>query len=324
GPPAKLQVLLPGETPKPNTVLGKEGTPEKQIAGKLFQVTVNITDVLWNVNTSAGATVRIETTDPWDIEPPDQPTSGGQAVFNLTLVTANQPKATWPFWENYATHQVKAYDVGLVYSTGTSSNFYVEPSSRTQWQVILPGEGAQPGKWDNGINPAPFGKNGTPTVQTAGIAFASVTIRGVDNYYNIVTTAPSVTFTVRTEDPYDTNDPISGTLDQGLGVLVNLVNMQTSSTWTVTAEGSGLILGRSSKVYIKPNVPTRLQVLAPGEEPEPGRTATRGKKDSLPTDKTAGVSFNVSVRSCDNWYNPTSSQAVCIITTNDPWDVEPS
>jgi hypothetical protein len=45
---AKLQVLMPGETPAPGTTTGKTGTPIKQKAGVPFQVQVNAVDDKWN------------------------------------------------------------------------------------------------------------------------------------------------------------------------------------------------------------------------------------------------------------------------------------
>ncbi|RQP13831.1 MAG: hypothetical protein EAS52_18735 [Parapedobacter sp.] len=49
GPAAKFQVLMPGETAAPGTLTGKSGTPDDQVAGGEFTLTVRLVDVNWNL-----------------------------------------------------------------------------------------------------------------------------------------------------------------------------------------------------------------------------------------------------------------------------------
>jgi hypothetical protein len=59
----QLQVLLPGETNAPNTVLGKSGTPTVESVGGIFNVTVNACDNTWHIVSSADTVVLNSATD---------------------------------------------------------------------------------------------------------------------------------------------------------------------------------------------------------------------------------------------------------------------
>ncbi len=60
--PAKLQVLLPGETNAPGTITGKGGTPLPQTAGNPFDLVINACDATWHI-TSSSDTVAITSSD---------------------------------------------------------------------------------------------------------------------------------------------------------------------------------------------------------------------------------------------------------------------
>ncbi|MFA5857904.1 MAG: hypothetical protein WC955_02445 [Elusimicrobiota bacterium] len=313
GTPVKLQVVLPGETAKPNTASGKIGTPAIQTAGTRFDTTVKCTDVLWNVVTGANPTVRIETNDVYDTEPAAYPLQDGEGAFGITLITANTSHSMW------------AYDTGLVYSTGTSTMFTVQKSTWTRLFVMLPGETWIPGK-------PPYdgtgGKSGTPNIQTAG-SMCSITVYATDNYYNLNTGADKIV-SVTTTDKYD--DPVTAQAGLSFGVAnFNLV-MVTADTQTITAQTSaaGVSTG-TANVYIQPSTKSRLLVLAPGEVQEPGEwgaTAPTASspygKTGTPVTQTAGVAFNVTVKSCDAYFNTVSETPVVTLATDDNYDTEPS
>jgi len=63
GPATKFQVLMPGETAAPGTLIGKTGTPDIQTAGNGFTLTVNIVDANWNIVANADAGVKLATND---------------------------------------------------------------------------------------------------------------------------------------------------------------------------------------------------------------------------------------------------------------------
>ncbi len=180
GPVSRLQVLVPGETSLPGSASGKQGTVAVQTAGIPFNVTVNATDLFWNIkldhNDAVGA--RLDTTDPWDINPSTQPLTNGTTIFAVTLVTRG------------AAHKLYAVDAGAyALEKDTSSIITVIPKidqlAELKLQLVVPGETAVEGKWNNGVNPVPYGKSGLPSVETAGVNF-TVTVNMVDKFWNVI------------------------------------------------------------------------------------------------------------------------------------------
>ncbi|MEN3013788.1 MAG: hypothetical protein ABDH23_04130 [Endomicrobiia bacterium] len=328
GPPVKLQCLLPGEVSKPNTTKGKEGTPHTQVAGQPFNVAVRITDILWNLVPTAGANVKLITPyDEYDTEPV-QSTVNGEAIISKVIYTASQERIDTnpPYWEPFKYHIIIATDTGGLYWTNISSTFTVTSSSFTKLHVILPGQKYIPGK-------PPYdgtsGKEGEPIVQTAGVPvsggtiiragttiYFNVAVFAVDNYYNLVYSGQLVS--ILTQDPYDTHPPAQA-LNLGYTNFAN-VAMVTSSSWTITAQASGVSPGVSSAVFIKPNVPTRLAIYAPGEVPTPGYTVGRGRIGT-PYPQTAGTYFDLTVRACDAYYNLTNASPTVTVLVDD-WDID--
>jgi hypothetical protein len=84
GAPAKLQLLVPGETAAPGTTTGKTGTPTAQTAGTPFTVTVNAVDANWNVVSSTNI-VGITTSDSAATLPANAALVAGTRTFSVTL-----------------------------------------------------------------------------------------------------------------------------------------------------------------------------------------------------------------------------------------------
>jgi hypothetical protein len=84
---AKLQVLVPGERAVPGTSSGKTGSPLAQTSSVPFAVTVNGVDTNWNV-VNATDTIRITSSDPGAVLPPNAPLAAGTRNFSITLVSA--------------------------------------------------------------------------------------------------------------------------------------------------------------------------------------------------------------------------------------------
>ncbi|MHB9154077.1 MAG: RHS repeat domain-containing protein, partial [Endomicrobiales bacterium] len=301
-PAVKLQVLLPGETGRPNTASGRTGTPATQTAGAPFDVTVNCTDMFWNVNAASNPYVSVRTDDLYDVEPSTAYLASGTGTFTLTLLTAT------------TSHLVTALDADSVFTTGISSTFTVAAASAYRVHVIVPGESFDPGK-------PPYdgtsGKTGTPLNQTAGAAF-TITVRGTDQYYNLRNDMTGLVNIV-TSDPFD-NAVVSRNLVQG-EVTFN-ATLVTYSSQTVTASRSGVLLSTSSLVYVRPNTFTRVQILVPGETAQPGNQATRGRSGT-PSVQTAGAAFFATVNACDSYFNQTPDQPAVTVTTSDEYDTEP-
>ena len=83
---AKLQLLVPGETAAPGSTIGKVGTPAVEFSNVPFNVTVNGVDANWNlINTNDN--IRIVSSDPSAILPPNAGLVSGSRSFTVTLVT---------------------------------------------------------------------------------------------------------------------------------------------------------------------------------------------------------------------------------------------
>lgn len=85
-PFVKLQVLLPGETAAPGTATGKTGTPDSQLAGVPFNVTVYAVDENWRrVPTAPADEIALTSTDEGSTMPDNATLAGGSRTFSVTL-----------------------------------------------------------------------------------------------------------------------------------------------------------------------------------------------------------------------------------------------
>ncbi len=323
-----MQVLLPGETAKPNTASGKEGTPTQNRAGVPFIITVNVTDVLWNIVGDISPNVRVESTDQYGtvIDPLNVP--DGTVTQQMTLYNAEMAG-----FLGKATHYINVYHLGpTIYngqpvwlSTGTSSSFDVIPDTvnySLQYHIIVPNQVPDPGNISN------EGKKYEVSVQTAGVKFP-VTVRVTDNYYNLWPYASVGLVTLRVTDPNNSGYSVTSGLTQGQKVWSGaeapfLVSVSTWQNWKVYATGL-LATKYSNEIPLVPNIPKQLQVLAPGEVTNPGNKTNRGRDiTKKPANQVAGVGFTVTVNACDEYYNVTSATPIVKIVTDDLYDIEPS
>lgn len=169
----KLQLILPGETAVAGSTYagGITGTASAASAGTNYSVTVNSVDNNWNINSSGGRNVKVETSDTNDSEPSASLSNGAQTlnvVFktsgNWTL-TAKDNSGSSALWTQFA-----------------HSAITVNPSPAVKLQMVLPGETAAPGTTNAG------GVVGTAWTETAGVQF-TVTINAVDSDWNLNTSA---------------------------------------------------------------------------------------------------------------------------------------
>ena len=84
---------MPGETAAPGTTTGKTGTPNAQIAGTAFNVTVNAVDANWNL-ISTNDTVKITSSDANATLPANAALVGGTKSFSVTLRTVGSSTIT--------------------------------------------------------------------------------------------------------------------------------------------------------------------------------------------------------------------------------------
>lgn len=116
----QLQILLPGESPAPNTPTGKTGTPTTVNlgAGGTIDVTVRAVDSTWNLVTSASDMIHLTTTDATAFVPPDQALSSGVTTFTATsALTFGQT----------GTFTISATNLSRVMPEATSSPVTVDP-----------------------------------------------------------------------------------------------------------------------------------------------------------------------------------------------------
>ena len=201
---------------------------------------------------------------------------------------------------------ITASDFSAPPHTGTSNSFTVNPGPLAGVQVLVPGESPRGGTTD--------GREGTVTTQQAGTPF-NITVRGVDQFWNLV---PGV------------NDSVAlGSTDAfaGMPAHVRLTNGQVLVQTTLYRVGGQRIWGddittlalrpdTSSVIPVTGGPFARLLILAPGEFAAPGLPNGRG---GTATDQSINYSFNVTVLSTDNWYNPvTGVTHVVRITSDDP------
>src|SRR5439155_5778378 len=90
---AKLQLLVPGETAAPGSTSGKTGTPDGQISGTSFNVTVNSVDANWNL-ISTNDTVKITSSDAAATLPANAALVSGTKSFSTTLNTVGSSTVT--------------------------------------------------------------------------------------------------------------------------------------------------------------------------------------------------------------------------------------
>ncbi len=115
-----------------------------------------------------------------------------------------------------------------------------------------------------------------------------------------------------------------------------MVQLRTSgyganpSSWTITARDvdpslPNLTDSVSPDVVVQPNTPKNWFVVVPGETWVPGKTSgLAGKTDiSLPSNQTAGTSFNTTVYLVDDYFNAANLGPAMGAVTDDPNDIDP-
>jgi hypothetical protein len=163
---AKLQIILPGETAKGGTADGKDGTPNNQMAGSSFPITVRAVDQYWNVVSGIGDRVALTSTDEFAGIPAETTLVSGQLVFQGRLYKSG-------------TQTITAHDVdnsGI--ADNTSGNVTIVGGSFARVLVLAPGESPAPGTAN--------GRTGAAVDQSINYAF-TLTVLATDQWWNPVT-----------------------------------------------------------------------------------------------------------------------------------------
>jgi hypothetical protein len=297
---AKLQLLVPGETAAPGTPTGKTGTPITETAGAALSVTVNAVDSNWNT-VSTNDTVVFTSSDTNAALPAGTALVAGTWTFNnVTFKTVGN----WTLTASDSTHSFV--------TSNTSPVMAVIPGPFARLQILAPGESAVPG--------SPSGKTGTPTAQTAAVAF-SVAVNAVDANWNLVTNATDVVG-ITSSDP---NAVLPANSALSAGSKSFSVTFKASGSRTVTASDVSdgtKTSNTSSAITVNSGPFVKLQLLVPGETAVAGSTTG---KTGTPVTQNASSGYNVTVNAVDaNWNIVTTITDTVGITSTDPNDVEPA
>ena len=180
-PATQLQILLPGETATPGVPPGKTGTPNPQVAGVPFSVTVNAVDANFNVVATGWRQAGLASSDPEAILPGTGALVEGAGTFTVTLRTPGTQTltaaATVSGWASApvlssVSDAVAVNASGLKlfvsnYGAGSIAEVAFAPNTST-WDVSV---------YASDGTPAPPG-TGVPLNAPAGLAF--------DNFGNLV------------------------------------------------------------------------------------------------------------------------------------------
>ena len=288
--PTKIMVTVLGTSLVPGNVGagGLSGSPNPETAGTTWLATATITDNYYNPVGNAGTgSLYFQTSDPYDVDGTTSTLSQGTTNFMVTMVTAgNQSLSIYPSTLNQ-------------YSTGTVSGISIVAAALDHFQLLLPSETAAPG--------SPTGMTGSPSAPfTAGQSYVA-TVNAVDAFFNLVSTNSAVS--LYSDDPYGTPSnatPLTQTLVSGISTYTfTLLSAQTQAAGALTHNLflTGSVQGDTSPNFsMKASTATKMQILLPGETPQPG--ATTGKTaGSSPTSVIVGETYAVTVRLTDNWFN---------------------
>ncbi|MBN2407027.1 MAG: hypothetical protein JXJ19_04970 [Elusimicrobia bacterium] len=309
GTPEKLQILVPGVDPVPGDTLnnGKTGTPDEQIAGEVFTITINVCDKNWNVNTSTDSDRRLLLTtndqyvDDYGYE---------DYIGTFTTVNGTVERDMYLVYARAATTWLRVQDdsgIIPVFASNQSAPIDVVANDPTKLRVLLPGQ--------TGTLADPSdGRTGTPDVQTAGTLF-NATLSVCDDYWNIADSTEAVYVDI--EDPYAVE---IGTVELEVGQLtvLDVLCKSASNHWTLTvtdAGGEGYDSQTSDIFTVSASTLTRLLILLPGESVLPGSASGR---QYTPAVQEAGTSFQFRVWATDNYWNVVSTNATVAITCTDP------
>jgi hypothetical protein len=175
----KLQVLLPGETPRSGTADGKDGTPNPQMAGVPFPVTIRAVDAYWNVVSGIGDRVALTSTDAFAGLPAETTLVSGQLVFPGTLYKGGAQTITAHDTSNAA----------IANDTSGVVNVVAGPFARVL--VLAPGESPAPG--------SVTGRTGTALGQSINYSF-TLGVFATDQWWNPVS-GPTDVVRISCADP---------------------------------------------------------------------------------------------------------------------------
>ncbi|MBN2367274.1 MAG: Ig-like domain-containing protein [Calditrichaeota bacterium] len=238
---AGLQVLLPGEVATPGVTPGKKENPDVQTAGESFLLQVRAVDPYWNLIVLQNDTLAIEVSDTFAAYADTVQLVDGEVQIPVTLRAAGKHCFTSTFM-NKAT-----------LPAASSDSVEVNHNNFTQLLVLLPGESVLPGDTENDPLKTP-GRQNQATRQTSGLSFP-VEVYAVDDYWNVVPTAPNDQIRLFTTDNTAQVEPVNNSLLDG----------QTTFAVTLTQGGNQIIRAiDESNTNIRTSLDGQVEVLVGG------------------------------------------------------------
>jgi hypothetical protein len=301
GPATRLHLLLPNEVPDPGhqTDKGKTGLPSNATAGQVYNVTVQLTDDYYNVESTGNVQVsppmpgvQLVSSDPNDVEsayvggnPQPMDSNTGSVSFGAVLFTSG----SWTFTAS------DTHGTSTSYLPDTSTNVVTVAGLPTKLVIILPNQALYPGTVG--------GVSGAAATATVGAVYPA-TIYVTDAYSNPVSTGRNPVF-VYTTDPYDV-DPGSFTLSNGQ-LSVNNVTPYTAGIISLVAvdnDGTASALTQAVSTFTVAAAPaSQIQLVMPGETPVPGNISLTRGVSGTPSTELAGANFNVTANLTDAYWN---------------------
>jgi hypothetical protein len=267
GPLARIQLIVPGETPLPGSVSGKIGSPATQSAARAFTVWAYSTDAYWNPLPSAD-NVRITSSDPAASTPVSGALTNGSRSFSLSLGTVGTQTLT-------ITDQTNGSIQGM-----TSPGIQVIPSAVHHFVV-----------------------NTIASPQVAGVP-VTVTIRATDQSGNTIPNyAGDAILVANTGAGSITPEQITFTAGLWTGPMT-FKGAGGAVSFTVADYSAPPHTGTSNTIAVQAGPLFGLQVLVPGET---ARGGTDDGREGTPSNQQAGTPFSLTVRAVDAYWNLVSS-----------------
>lgn len=272
-------------TPSPNDPL--ELIPDHQAGSALPNVTIVARDQFGNHIANYTDSVSVLVTHG----------SGVVSPMRVSLGAGFGAGSYQGVWRGPVTITKSGVDVRLIVRedvfavTDSSNTFDVFPGPFSKLLVMLPGEvhapGVAPGKVGTPL-PAVVGQTLTATVLATDAWWNQVpaqrTVNLSTSAYSIFLSQNNVALEPDGHRDYDLYFRTAGVQDL---IARDLVMSQVTNTSTIALTPGGF---------------TRLQIIAPGETPNPGGPETDGKVGA-PLVQTASLEFDVEVRSVDQFWN---------------------
>lgn len=188
--------------------------------------------------------------------------------------------------------------------SGVSNPFDVLAATYSKILITLLGQEYTPGV-------AP-GKKGSATSITAGVSIPAM-VRAVDQYWNLVPAQPTVNLATSGYAVIPGNDSrLNPDGTKEFQILFRTAGINS----VIAKDVNDTLIADTSAIFVSPADFVNIQLLAPGESPDPG--SPTGKVGSI-LPQTTGIIFDCEVRAVDEYWNlvPTINGEHIRLTSSD-------